>query len=223
MAQTDKVAALHLYVADRVRWNEFSFARNVVNLLCTFDYREKYRFNTTGGLIYEKAVYVAPRFRLFLIEVARHVAHKAEAHFDQKKIERQYKIQFQPGTVKREKKRMMLPKSQRTKEGFTTTEDEEDEEEEDEPKPKEKRKTRSLRQRQPEDDSSSEDEEPAKRPPKAKRQRTVSSSSDEQARAYRQPRRSKRIRDQQKESDQEDIRADDGEDSDRLVIDLSDA
>ncbi len=104
-------------------------------MLCTFDYREKYRFNTTNGLIYENATYIAPRFRLFLIEVSRHVAHKSFAHFDQKKVERQYKVQFQPGTVRKDrlrKEQMCMPKSKRKRYTYSTTTDEDDEKESEE-------------------------------------------------------------------------------------------
>ncbi len=99
---TDRVGALTRYVGNVITWNPHTFAKQLVILTCSWDYREAYSF-PGKRLRYKSLTYVPKKLSDFMMSTARLVCKLAKGFFREDQVLEQFQEAFQKNLVKRER------------------------------------------------------------------------------------------------------------------------
>ncbi len=126
--QTDRIGALTRYIGNVLVWNPHTFARQLVQLICSWDYRYNHSF-PGKRLRYKKLVYIPKKFSDFLMATARLICNKSHGHFDEAKVLEQFQEAFQKNAVDAERKRasemdVEVEKRKHPYEGFPDSDEE---------------------------------------------------------------------------------------------------
>ncbi len=126
--QTDRIGALTRYIGNVLVWNPHTFARQLVQLICSWDYRYNHSF-PGRRLRYKKLVYIPKKFSDFLMATARLICNRSHGHFDEAKVLEQFQEAFQKNAVDAERKRasemdVEVDKRKHPYEGFPDSDEE---------------------------------------------------------------------------------------------------
>ena len=125
---TDRIGALTRYIGNVLVWNPHTFARQLVQLICSWDYRYNHSF-PGRRLRYKKLVYLPKKFSDFLMATARLICKNSHGFFDEAKVLEQFQEAFQKNTVDAERKRasemdVEVEKRKHPSEGFPDSDEE---------------------------------------------------------------------------------------------------
>ncbi len=99
---TDRVGALTRYVGNVLMWNPHTFAKQLVQLTCSWDYREAYSF-PGKRLRYKALTYVPKKLSDFMMSTARLICKHAKGFFQEDHVLEQFQEAFQKNLVTRER------------------------------------------------------------------------------------------------------------------------
>ena len=84
---------------DNVLWDEQSFPKRMIELICTFEYRLNHNF-PGERLTYKSYTYTPHRFNNFCFATVQYVAQRNHAHYSKEKTWERLRKAFQNSTVR---------------------------------------------------------------------------------------------------------------------------
>ncbi len=220
----ERTVALTRYVRDHIKWDQANFAKDMLRLVCTMNYR--YEHSWPGGKTYkvgllvsqigafsvqlrqnirpcfQDQVYIPQQLKDFLTSTAAFIANRSGFVADMTAIEKQLREYFQKSNVRRELKAQgekYLPPEERKRpyEGFTSSE---------EASPPKKKKPTKKPSRKSKSDVTSEDtdEKMEKKAAKKAADKAAKEAADEEARKVYRTRAKARQDEREKEEQKRD-------------------
>ncbi len=101
LLSTERTTALQRFLWVQIKWSESNFPAEMVRLLFTYDFRERY--NWPGDLQYKNQAYLPEKLKQFLVNVIAFVARKSGGHFNRARVERQLRVLFHASQVAKER------------------------------------------------------------------------------------------------------------------------